>query len=143
MNEQDDIHTNFLGTGWSFPPTFIRASRGVKMTSGEEDIDRSLEILLSTSLGERVMLPEYGANMEELLFEPIDTGLQTLIFDRLNTAILYYEPRIEVEEIVLDTSQVLEGTLLIKIDYRVRSTNSRFNFVYPFYLTEGSEIKLP
>ena len=113
------------------------------MTSGEEDIDRSLEILLSTSLRERVMLPEYGANMEELLFEPIDTGLQTLIFDRLNTAILYYEPRIEVEEIVLDTSQVLEGTLLIKIDYRVRSTNSRFNFVYPFYLTEGSEIKLP
>ena len=84
MNEQDDIRTNFLGTGWSFPPTFIRASRGVKMTSGEEDIDRSLEILLSTSLGERVMLPEYGANMEELLFEPIDTGLQTLIFDRLN-----------------------------------------------------------
>ena len=143
MNEQDDIRTNFLGTGWSFPPTFIRASRGVKMTSGEEDIDRSLEILLSTSLRERVMLPEYGANMEELLFEPIDTGLQTLIFDRLNTAILYYEPRIEVEEIVLDTSQVLEGTLLIKIDYRVRSTNSRFNFVYPFYLTEGSEIKLP
>ena len=143
MEEQDDIRTNFLGTGWSFPPTFIRASRGVKMTSGEEDIDRSLEILLSTSLGERVMLPEYGANMEELLFEPIDTGLQTLIFDRLTTAILYYEPRIEVEEIILDTSQVLEGTLLIKIDYRVRATNSRFNFVYPFYLTEGSEIKIP
>jgi phage baseplate assembly protein W len=113
------------------------------MTTGQEDIDRSLEILLSTALGERVMLPNYGSNMEELLFEPIDTGLQTLIFDRINTAILYYEPRIEVEDILLDTERVNEGVLIITIAYRVRATNSRFNFVYPFYLTEGSQVDNP
>ena len=135
--------TNFLGTGWSFPPAFRRASRGVEMTTGQEDIDRSLEILLSTALGERVMLPEYGSNMEDLLFEPIDTGLQTLIFDRINTAILYYEPRIEVEDIILDADRATEGMLIITIAYRIRATNSRFNFVYPFYLTEGTQVDLP
>lgn len=113
------------------------------MTSGQEDIDRSLEILLSTALGERVMLPDYGSNMEEMLFEPIDTGLQTLIFDRIKTAILYYEPRIEVEDLVLDTDRAAEGMLIITIAYRVRATNSRFNYVYPFYLTEGSQIDIP
>ena len=113
------------------------------MTTGQEDIDRSLEILLSTALGERVMLPEYGSNMEDLLFEPIDTGLQTLIFDRINTAILYYEPRIEVEDIILDADRATEGMLIITIAYRIRATNSRFNFVYPFYLTEGTQVDLP
>lgn len=141
--EEQKAATDFLGTGWSFPPTFRRSAKGVVMTSGQEDIDRSLEILLSTALGERVMLPDYGSNMEEMLFEPIDTGLQTLIFDRIKTAILYYEPRIEVEDLVLDTDRAAEGMLIITIAYRVRATNSRFNYVYPFYLTEGSQIDIP
>jgi phage baseplate assembly protein W len=139
----DKPATNFLGTGWSYPPTFRKAVRGVSMTTGEEDIDRSLEILVSTALGERVMLPEYGSNLEELLFEPMDTGLQTLIFDRINTAVLYYEPRIEVEELIVSDERIVEGVLLIKMDYRVRATNSRYNFVYPFYINEGSEINTP
>jgi uncharacterized protein len=133
--------TNFLGTGWSFPPSFLRQVPGVSMTTGEPDIDRSLEILVSTALGERVMVPDYGTNLEDLLFEPIDTGLQTLVFDRITTAILYYEPRIDVVKLTLGTEQITEGLLLIQLDYRVRATNSRFNFVYPFYLTEGSEIR--
>lgn len=139
----DKPATNFLGTGWSYPPTFRKAVRGVTMTTGEEDIDRSLEILVATALGERVMLPGYGSNLEELMFEPMDTGLQTLIFDRINTAILYYEPRIEVEELTVSDERIVEGVLLIKMDYRVRATNSRYNFVYPFYINEGSEINTP
>lgn len=134
---------NFLGTGWSFPPTFVRAARTVEMTSGEEDIQRSLRVLLATALGERVMLPDYGSNLEDLLFEPIDTGLQTLLFDRIRTAILTYEARIEVTEISLQTDQVTEGILLIEVAYRVRATNSRFNFVFPFYRTEGSQVDIP
>lgn len=141
--EDKNIATNFLGTGWSFPPTFLKAVPGVEMTTGEPDIDRSLDILLGTALGERVMLPEYGCNMEDLLFEPIDTGLQTLLFDRVETAILYYEPRIEVESLEVDASRAIEGLILIKIVYRVRATNSRFNFVFPFYKAEGSEINTP
>ncbi len=110
------------------------------MTEAEEDIQRSLEILLSTSLGERVMLPAYGCNLRDLLFEPIDTGLQTLLFDRIKTAILYYEPRIEAEDILLQTDRVTEGVILIEVVYRVRATNSRFNYVFPYYKNEGSEI---
>ncbi|RMF04196.1 MAG: hypothetical protein D6772_00910 [Bacteroidetes bacterium] len=139
---KDKPATNFLGTGWSYPPTFRKAVRGVTMTTGEEDIDRSLEILVATALGERVMLPAYGSNLEELLFEPMDTGLQTLIFDRINTAVLYYEPRIEVEDLIVSDERIVEGVLLIKMDYRVRATNSRYNFVYPFYINEGSEINI-
>lgn len=111
------------------------------MTSGEEDIQRSLEVLLATALGERVMEPGYGSNMEDLVFESMDTGTQTLLFDRIETAILYHESRIEVEKIELDTSRLTEGVMLVIISYRVRSTNSRYNYVYPFYQTEGSEIR--
>ena len=133
----------FLGRGWSFPPTFISSAHTVSMTEAEEDIHRSLDILLSTSLGERVMLPAYGCNLRDLLFEPIDTGLQTLLFDRVRTAILYYEPRIEAEDILLQTDRVTEGILLIEVIYRIRATNSRFNYVFPFYKNEGSEIQTP
>lgn len=139
MPEQPLTH-DFLGTGWSFPPTFLPAAGTVTLTSGEEDIQQSLQILLSTTLGERVMLPDYGCNLEELLFEPIDTGLQTLIYDRIRTAILYYEPRIGVDNIELLTDRITEGVLLIEISYHVRASNSRFNYVFPFYKNEGSEI---
>jgi len=133
----------FLGRGWGFPPTFIAAARGVSMTEAEEDVVRSLEILVTTGLGERVMLPEYGCDLTDLLFEPVDTGLQTLLFDRIRTAILYYEPRIEVEDILLQTDRLTEGVVLIEIIYRIRATNSRYNFVFPFYKNEGSEIPDP
>lgn len=133
----------FLGRGWSFPPTFLASARSVAMTEAEEDIYRSLEILVTTGLGERVMLPEYGCNMEDMMFEPMDTATQTLLFDRVKTAILYYEPRIAVENISLQTERLTEGVILIEVEYRVRATNSRFNFVYPFYKNEGSDIPDP
>ncbi len=142
MEKQDRDH-NFLGIGWSFPPSFLPNLGSVVTTSGQEDIQASLEILLSTALGERVMLPSYGSQMDDLVFAPLDTGTQTLIIDRIRNAILYHESRISVEEIVLATEQLLEGLLLVKIAYRVRATNSRYNFVYPYYLTEGTEVNRP
>jgi len=141
--EQAFLSSGFLGRGWAFPPTFLSSAGTVSMTEGEEDIEKSLEILVSTSLGERVMLPEYGCNLSDLLFEPIDTGMQTLLYDRVRTAILYYEPRIEVEDILLQSDRVTEGLILIEVIYRVRATNSRYNFVYPFYKNEGAEIPDP
>lgn len=141
--EQSNNTGGFLGRGWSFPPTFVAASQTVTMTEGEDDIHASLEILVSTGLGERVMLPEYGCNLEDLVFEPIDTAMQTLLIDRVRTAILYYEPRIEVLDIQLQTDRILEGVLLLVVEYRVRATNSRFNFVYPFYKNEGADIPDP
>src|SRR6185295_2232273 len=124
---------SFLGTGWSFPPEFNDVSNAVEMTSDEADIQLSLEILLSTRQGERVMLHKYGCNLDEMVFEPMTTTFKTYIKDMIQTAILYYEPRIDVKKITLDDSRDAEGIILVIIEYVVRSTNSRYNFVYPFY----------
>lgn len=135
-----ELEQSFLGQGWGFPPEFNRSNKSVITTSGELDIKKSLEILLSTRLGERVMLPKYGCNLEELLFQPLDLTLITYIKDLIKTAILYHEPRIDVLSIDIDTTNELAGELLIKIDYMIRVTNSRGNMVFPFYKEEGSEV---
>lgn len=132
----------FLGRGWSFPPTFDRQIRDVVLVSEELDIKQSLQILLGTRPGERVMLPNYGCNLDIMLFEPITTTLITVTKDIIKTAILYHEPRIEVQYLNINTSQLHNGLVIIEIDYLVRSTNSRFNLVYPFYLEEGSNIRI-
>ena len=132
----------FLGRGWSFPPAFQRSIAGVEMLDQEADIASSLEIILTTSIGERVMAPDFGCNLEDLLFENLDTTLKTLVADQIETALIYYEPRIDIEKINLDTDRELEGIVLIEVTYRVRSTNTRYNFVYPFYKNEGTDINL-
>jgi uncharacterized protein len=136
------MDNSFLGRGWSFPPSFDLVSGRVKMLEREEDVASSLEILLSTIRGERIMLPQYGCNLDELLFESLDTRIKTLMKDTIESAILYYEPRIELETVKLDDSQELEGIVLIEIVYRVKATNSRFNFVYPYYKLQGTDINL-
>jgi phage baseplate assembly protein W len=133
---------SFLGRGWSFPPTFDPVRPVVQMLEQEADVASSLEVLLSTMPGERIMLPQYGCNLEELVFESLDTRMKTLLVDMVESAILYHEPRVELERVSLDDSQVLEGVILIGVAYRIRSTNSRFNFVFPFYKQEGTDINL-
>lgn len=133
---------SFLGRGWSFPPTFNRTSGGVTMLEAEADIASSLEILLSTAPGERTMLPRYGCNLQELVFENLDTRMKTLMADKVESAILYHEPRVELESVRLDDSLEFEGVVLIEVIYRVKATNSRFNFVYPYYKSEGTDINL-
>ncbi|RIH65345.1 hypothetical protein D1164_09450 [Mariniphaga sediminis] len=131
---------SFLGRGWSFPPEFNREAKAVKMLEDEADIKSSLQILLSTRLGERVMVPGYGCNLDELLFNPLNLTLKTYVIDLIRTAILYYEPRIDVNKINIDPTDELNGVLLINIDYTIRATNSRMNMVYPFYKEEGNEL---
>ena len=132
----------FLGRGWSFPPDFNRVTNGVTMLEGEADIASSLEVLLSTAMGERIMLPEYGCNLDELIFEELDTRIKTLIADKVETAILYHESRITVESINLDDRNYLDGVVLIEIIYVVKTTNSRYNVVFPYYITQGTDLNL-
>lgn len=131
---------SFLGTGWSFPPTFNAAAGSVEMTSDEADIQLSLQILLSTRKGERVMEPDYGCNLDDMIFEPMTTTFKTFMRETIKTAILYYEARIDLNSIKIDDSRETEGVILIILDYTVRTTNSRFNFVYPYYKKEGTEL---
>jgi len=135
------IIKSFLGTGWGFPPAFSTKTSDVDMLSDVDDIQSSLEVLLTTRPGERVMRPDYGCNLDELVFEPLTTTFKTYIKDLISTAILYYEPRIEVNSIELDDTGELEGRILIVIDYTVSATNTRFNFVYPFYKNEATDLK--
>ncbi|MBD2199391.1 MULTISPECIES: GPW/gp25 family protein [Calothrix] len=128
----------YLGTGWGFPPTFDRASKGVKLVNAEDDIRQSLEILLSTNLGERVMQPTYGCNLHDLLFETFSPTVASSIKEIIRIAILYHEPRILINQLDLHMDAQIAGVIYITVDYTIISTNSRFNFVYPFYLQEAS-----
>lgn len=132
--------TSFLGTGWSFPSKFEKQTKKVAMVSEEDDIRESLIILLSTRPGERVMNPLYGCNLDDLLFAPLNLTLKTYVSDLIDTAILYFEPRIDLEKVDISVNNDLEGELLIELNYMVRSTNTRRNLVYPFYRGEGTDV---
>ena len=112
------------------------------MIRDEEDIKQSLHILLSTSLGERVMQPLYGCNLREYQFEAINNTFLGFLTDLVKRALLFFEPRIVVEKIDItgpNNSEIFEGKLLISIDYVIAGTNTRNNFVYPFYLREADK----
>lgn len=131
---------SFLGTGWSFPPTFDHETGSVEMVSNEEDIKQSLDILLSTSLGERVMQPLYGCNLTDYVFESLSSSVIGYIKDRVKNAILIYEPRIIAEKIEVtpdESFDLIEGRFTISVEYTIPGTNSRFNYVYDFYENEA------
>lgn len=131
---------SFLGTGWSFPPSFDKESGGVKMVADEADINESLNILLSTSLGERVMQPKYGCNLTDYIFDSLSSSMIGFIKDRVENSILFYEPRIIAEkiEVTEDGSfDLLEGKFIISVEYTIPGTNSRFNYVYDYYKNEA------
>lgn len=126
---------SFLGRGWAFPPEFDIEVRTVEMVDTIDDIRQSLHILFSTALGERVMRPEFGCNLEVFQFEPMNNAFLAYLKDMITKAILLHEPRIRLDEIKVESEQ-LEGRLLIEVIYVVRTTNTRNNFVYNFYLRE-------
>ncbi|HKK81157.1 MAG TPA: GPW/gp25 family protein [Prolixibacteraceae bacterium] len=135
----DKKKTSFLGTGWAFPPEFKRGLKTVSMAEGEDDIKQSLEILLSTKVGERLMHPDFGCNLEQMMFEKLDLSLERYMKDLILSAITKYESRIEAEDISFETDKI-NGCILINVRYIVRTTNTRTNLVYPFYIIEGTNI---
>jgi uncharacterized protein len=137
----ENENESFLGTGWGFPPNFVKGLNGVEMISNEEDILSSLEILLSTRIRERIMQPTYGCDLSKLLFEPIDTSLKAYIKDLIKDAVLYHEPRIILNDVILETSKAVEGVVEITLEYTIAATNTRYNYVYPYYITEGTSIQ--
>ena len=131
---------SFLGSGWSFPPRFMESTDGLELSHNEQDIAESIFILLSTTPGERVMNPKYGCDLQSMVFSTISNSNKTRIEDMINTAILYFEPRIRVVAIKIESPDQLNGKLEINITYDIKGTKSRKNMVYPFYLSEGTDI---
>jgi phage baseplate assembly protein W len=136
---QSPERRSFLGTGWGFPPQFSKITHAPVMVSDEEDIWQSLCILFSTSLKERRITPDYGCNLEDYVFAPINVSLLSLLEEMLREGIQIHEPRIKLEKLTI-TPDELEGRLDILVSYMVRSTNTRFNKVYPFYYQEGTHV---
>ncbi len=132
---------SFLGTGWSFPPVFDVETGGVDMVSDVEDINHSLQILLSTSLGERVLQPDYGCNLNDYMFESLSSDLIGTIKHHVENSILFYEPRIVAEKVEVtsaDSFDLFEGKFTISVEYFIPKTNSRYNYVYDYYLNEAA-----
>ncbi|NES69525.1 MAG: GPW/gp25 family protein [Okeania sp. SIO2D1] len=130
-----ETNLSFLGTGWSFPPTFNKNTGTVEMVSDEEDIKESLEIILSTGSSERVMQLDFGCELSQFMFEEVTQSLITRIRGTISDALLEHEPRIEVNDVSVEEGEE-QGLLLIGVSYTVRATNTRSNMVYPFYLNE-------
>lgn len=131
---------SFLGQGWSFPPTFLREQGTVATVHGVTDIEQSLAILLGTEVGERLMRPDYGCDLRRMLFEPLDTSAEAYVKDLVRTAILYHEPRIRLEALKL-TPNPEAGSIDMLLEYVIRTTNSRHNYVFPYYVREGTNLK--
>ena len=129
----------FLGTGWAFPPKFSKGKIGLSMSSGAKDIQESLFILLSTKTGERFMTPNFGCDLDEMLFEPMNLDLEKRIENEIKRAILLYESRITLE-VINFKHNLVKGIIYIDIQYIIRTTNTRTNIVYPFYLNEGTNL---
>lgn len=135
-SNKPDQSKAFLGRGWKFPVQFKSGS--AKLSQHEQDIKESLTILLSTLRGERVMRPDYGTTVEELMFEPLDVSTATLVGEEVKKAILLHEPRVFVNDVEA-VQESLNGFMELTIDYTIISTNTRTNLVFPFYLNEGTD----
>jgi len=127
---------DFLGKGWKFPVQVDMAGRMV-LSQYEEDIQEAIRIILLTAKGERVMRPEFGAGLHNFVFETMSATNIGTIQAAIQDALIEWEPRIELLAVRVEPEAGEIGKLLIDIDYRVRATNTQFNLVFPFYVSQG------
>lgn len=129
----------FLGRGLKFPLQVDPRTGKLAMVDQEEDIREAIGIILRTGQGERVMRPEFGARTMDYAFAPASSSMTHSIAHDLRILLLEQEPRIRDVEVRCGRLDRQDGAVVIEVDYTVRSTNNRYNHVYPFYVTEGSE----
>ncbi len=135
--------TAYLGQGPAFP---VAVSDGaLPLHAGDQKIQESIWLILATAPGERVMRPDFGCGIHDLLFAANTAQTRALAVQRVQDALTRWEPRIDALSVTAgvpeDPGSGLvdqRNVLLITIDYRIRANNAVFNLVYPFYLTEGT-----
>ncbi len=128
----------FIGQGLAFPLQ-INPRGEIALVSGPRDIEQAIIMILETAPGERVMRPDFGCRIHELLFDPRDAATFGLIAQYVKDALGRWEPRIEVDEVVVNNAPGLDGALLVNINYRVKNTHDQRSIVYPFYLAGEEE----
>ncbi len=132
-----DTSREFLGVGWKFPLQVTPTGR-IAQARYEKRIEESICLIVGTSKGERVMLPDFGCGIHELVFAPNNPVTISMVVHHVRQALVAYEPRIDVLDIHAETAPEEPNLLLIRIDYRIRANNARGNMVYPFYIKEGT-----
>lgn len=128
---------DFLGKGWKFPLQVTPAG-GIARALYEQRIEESIYLILGTARGERVMLPDYGCGIHDLVFAPNNAATRSAVVQQVRRALIAYEPRIDVLDVTVDSPAGEPNLLLIRITYRVRANNALGNLVYPFLLREGT-----
>lgn len=129
---------DFLGRGFSFPPQVDPATGSFVMCGEEQDIRQSIYLILMTRRGERVMMPDFGCNLHEYVFELPDGASMNMLREEITDALVRWEPRITDTQVEVDLDGIGEGKLLLEISYVVRATNNPNNLVFPYYLYEGA-----
>lgn len=124
---------DFIGRGITFPMR-VDQSGSIAMSTGANDIDASLRMVLVTAPGERVMRPHFGCRIWELMFEPINANTLGLMSEAVREAVSRWEPRVILDDVRVEPVPGDIGQVQIHIDYRIKSTNDRRNLVYPFYV---------
>jgi phage baseplate assembly protein W len=141
MNEinRSDQQKAFLGRGWAMPVTLDPRTGRVASVAYEDDIRQSILIILETTPGERVMRPNFGCGIHDLVFSALDSTTLQLIRSSVEEALRRCEARIDVLGVTVDEAATAEGQLLVEVEYRVRRTNQVGNLVWPFYFREGGQ----
>ncbi|HEY2811890.1 MAG TPA: GPW/gp25 family protein [Acidimicrobiales bacterium] len=128
----------FIGRGLTFPMG-VDHTGSIALTSGPEDLDRSIRVVLATAPGERVMRPQFGCRIWELLFEPVNANTLGLMAQAVREAVAQWEPRVELEDVRVRPDDREHALVRIEVSYRVRTTNDRRNLVFPFYVIPREE----
>lgn len=136
--EHEPNPTNFIGRGLSFPMR-VDHTGSIALSSGAAELDASIRVVISTAPGERLMRPQFGCRIWDLIFEPINGNTLGLMAFAVREAVAQWEPRVEVDHVEVTPDPSAEGTVLINIDYRVKANNDRRNLVYPFYVIPREE----
>ena len=131
-----DTRKSFLGVGWKFPIDVDRR-KGVAMSSFEQNIEESILVILGTALGERIMRPDFGCGIHDLVFAPNNSNTHGLIIYHVKDALMKWEPRIQALSVDVETDPRELSKVFTKVEYQVIATNNIYNIVYPFFLQKS------
>jgi len=131
---------NFLGSGWCFPVSFSAANYQLSVSAFEKNINESIDIILMTRKGERCFEPQFGSGLQQFFFRKMDETLKGEIMDAVKVSLLHNEPRITVKDVIVNFKDIQNGKVEVAISYTYNQTNTRHNYVFPFYLYEGTNL---
>lgn len=132
-----DQQKQWQGIGWAFPVRMDVATGVPALSRHEQDIEEAIKIILGTKRGTRVMRPDFGCGIHDLVFDVIDVAMLTRVETEVRESIVRYEARVELIKVESNPLRAAEGLLEVEVEYRIRQTNQENNLVYDFYLHEG------